>query len=56
MMGQDNDRMGQNLYSKLFVCLNDECEAVYEYYTDEKGRPLPGRHRWFNPHTGEFES
>ena len=30
MMGQDNDRMGPNLYSRIHVCLNDECKAVYE--------------------------
>lgn len=55
MMGQDNDRMGHNLYSKIYVCLNEECKAVYESWTDDQGRSLPDRNRWFNPKIRDFE-
>jgi len=55
MIGQDNDRMGINLYCKIYVCTNDKCAAVYEEWTDEKGRSISGRNRWFNPQTNEFE-
>lgn len=55
MMGQDNDRMRYNLYSRIYVCINDECKAVYEEWTDHKGVALSDRNKWFNPEIGDFE-
>lgn len=55
MMGQDNDRMGYNCYSRIHVCLNEECKAVYENWTDNIGRPLTDKNRWFNPEIEDFE-
>lgn len=53
--GQDNDNMGGGLYSKIYVCHNDDCRAVYEEWTTSKGVSVPNRNRWFNPKTKEYE-
>lgn len=55
MYGQDNDYMGNGLYSKIYACSNNECKAVYEEWIAEKGRSVSERNRWFNPKTKEFE-
>lgn len=54
MMGQDNDPFPGG-YSKLYVCLNNDCRAIFEEWTDKKHRRTPDKDRWFNPKTKEFE-
>jgi hypothetical protein len=54
MMGQDNDRMPDG-YSKIYVCTNDNCKAVYEEWSDFKMKRTPQKDRWFNPTTNDFE-
>jgi len=56
MFSQDNDRMGYNLYSRIHVCCNNSCKAVYEEWTTEKGVPVRESNGWFNPKTAKFES
>ncbi|EJW14300.1 hypothetical protein PAV_15c00890 [Paenibacillus alvei DSM 29] len=56
MMGQDNDRMWNNQYCRIYVCTNDKCKAVYEEWTNGRGVSIPGKDRWFNPRTKEFEN
>ncbi|QDY32684.1 hypothetical protein [Clostridium sporogenes] len=55
MMPQDNDRMGYDTYSKIYICLNSKCKAVYEEWTTSKGASLVDRNRWFNPKIKDFE-
>lgn len=52
---QDNDRIANNLYSKIYPCINKSCGAVYEEWTTEKGIPIPEKNRWFNPKTKEWD-
>ncbi|AFC32152.1 hypothetical protein PM3016_5452 [Paenibacillus mucilaginosus 3016] len=53
---QDNDYMGNREYSRLYVCLNDESRSIYEDWTDDKGRPIPRKNKWWNPKDNEKDS
>ncbi|MGG3662082.1 hypothetical protein [Bacillus gobiensis] len=50
MMPQDNDYMGNGQYCRIYVC---DCDAVYEDWTDDKGKHLFGK--WLNPETNDYE-
>jgi hypothetical protein len=54
MMQQDTDPLPGG-YSTLFVCINEECRAVYEKWYDKRHKRTPERDRWFNPVTKNFE-
>jgi hypothetical protein len=54
MMQQDTDPLPGG-YSTLFVCINEECGAVYEKWYDKRNKRIPERDRWFNPVTQDFE-